>query len=81
MNLGMRFNMFGQPWVTGLRADQSMLRAGSNTILDMGEDGNYNITSPNGNIEEATNKSVPFGSGLEPVKGLDADEKDIIGHT
>ena len=55
MNLGMRFNMFGQPWVTGLRADQSMLRAGSNTILDMGEEGAYNITSPNGNIEEAIN--------------------------
>lgn len=53
MNLGMRFNMFGQPWVTGLRADQSMLRAGSNTILDMGEDGAYNITSPNGNVMEA----------------------------
>jgi hypothetical protein len=49
----MRFNMFGQPWVTGLRADQSMLRAGSNTILDMGEDGAYNITSPSGNIQEA----------------------------
>ena len=49
----MRFNMFGQPWVTGLRADQSMLRAGSNTILDMGEDGAYNITSPNGNVMEA----------------------------
>ena len=45
--------MFGQPWVTGLRADQSMLRAGSNTILDMGEDGAYNITSPSGNIKEA----------------------------
>jgi hypothetical protein len=55
MNLGMRFNMFGQPWVTGLRADQSMLRAGSNTILDMGEDGAYNITSPAGNIDEAIN--------------------------
>ena len=55
MNLGMRFNMFGQPWVTGLRADQSMLRAGSNTILDMGEDGAYNITSPSGNIEQAIN--------------------------
>ncbi len=55
MNLGMRFNMFGQPWVTGLRADQSMLRAGSNTILDMGEDGAYNITSPQGNIDEAIN--------------------------
>ena len=53
MNLGMRFNMFGQPWVTGLRADQSMLRAGSNTILDMGEDGAYNTTSPSGNIMEA----------------------------
>ena len=53
MNLGMRFNMFGQPWVNGLRADQSMLRAGSNTILDMGEDGVYNITSPQGNIMEA----------------------------
>ena len=53
MNLGMRFNMFGQPWVTGLRADQSMLRAGSNTILDMGEDGAFNISSPSGNIQEA----------------------------
>ena len=31
-------------------------------------------------INEAE-KSVPFGSGLEPVKGLDADEKDIVGHT
>tara|TARA_R100000081_G_C4778919_1_gene150273 strand:- start:510 stop:1043 length:534 start_codon:yes stop_codon:yes gene_type:complete len=30
-----------------------MLRAGSNTILDMGEDGAYNITSPSGNIMEA----------------------------
>ena len=55
MNLGMRFNMFGQPWVTGLNADQSMLRAGSNTILDMGEEGAYNITSPQGNIDEAIN--------------------------
>tara|TARA_R110002096_G_scaffold89751_5_gene203992 strand:- start:1814 stop:3133 length:1320 start_codon:yes stop_codon:yes gene_type:complete len=55
MNLGMRFNMFGQPWVTGLNADQSMLRSGSNTILDMGEDGAYNITSPQGNIDEAIN--------------------------
>ena len=55
MNLGMRFNMFGQPWVKGLRADQEMMRAGSNTILDMGEDGQYNVTSPSGNIAEAIN--------------------------
>ena len=53
MNLGMRFNMFGQPWVTGLNSDQSLLRAGSDTILDMGDDGQYNITSPQGNIVEA----------------------------
>ena len=55
MNLGLRFNMFGQPWVRGLRADQEMMRAGSNTILDMGEDGQYNVTSPSGNIAEAIN--------------------------
>jgi hypothetical protein len=45
--------MFGQPWVKGLRADQEMMRAGSNTILDMGEDGEYHVTSPKGNISEA----------------------------
>lgn len=53
MNLGLRFNMFGQPWVNGLQADQNMIRAGSNTILDMGDEGKYNITSPSGNITEA----------------------------
>lgn len=55
MNLGLRFNMFGQPWVRGLRADQSMLRTGSDTILDMGDTGEFNIASPNGNIAEAIN--------------------------
>jgi len=55
MNLGMRFNMFGQPWVRGLRGDQNILRTGSNEILDMGDEGEYNITSPNGNVEEAIN--------------------------
>ena len=33
MNLGMRFNMFGQPWVTGMRSDQQSMRTGSNEIL------------------------------------------------
>ena len=55
MNLGLRFNMFGQPWVKGLRADQETIRAGSNTILDMGDEGEYNVTSPNGNIADAIN--------------------------
>ena len=55
MNLGLRFNMFGQPWVKGLMADQSMLRSGSDTILDMGDTGEFNITSPSGNIADAIN--------------------------
>ena len=32
-------------------------------------------------IKEEIEKAAPFGSGYEPVKGLDSDEKDIIGHT
>ena len=32
-------------------------------------------------LKEEMNDSTPFGSGLEPVEGLDSDEKDIIGHT
>lgn len=53
MNLGLRFNMFGQPWVSGLSPDQKLLRAGSDTILDMGMDGTYNIASPSGDIQSA----------------------------
>lgn len=55
MNLGMRFNMFGQPWVSGLRADQNIMRTGSNEILDMGDEGAYHVTSPQGNVTEAIN--------------------------
>ena len=55
MNLGMRFNMFGQPWVSGLRSDQTLMRVGSNSILDMGDEGTYNVTSPSGNVAEAIN--------------------------
>jgi hypothetical protein len=32
-------------------------------------------------IIEEVKKSVPFGTGMKPVKGLDSDQKDIIGHT
>lgn len=54
MNLGMRFNMFGQPWVSGLQTDQVISRVGSDTILDVGE-GQYGIASPEGNVEDAIN--------------------------
>ena len=59
MQLGMRFNLFGQPWVRGVDSDQNLMRAGSNVILDMGEDGSFNIASPQGNIEEAI-KNIKF---------------------
>lgn len=59
MQLGMRFNLFGQPWVRGVDSDQNLMRAGSNVILDMGEDGAFNIASPQGNIEEAI-KNIKF---------------------
>ena len=52
MNLGMRFNMFGQPWMRGMNSDSNSMRAGSNEILDMG-DGEYHIESPAGNVQEA----------------------------
>ena len=36
-----------------LEQTKVLLRAGSDTILDMGEDGVYNINKPKGNIMEA----------------------------
>ena len=59
MQLGMRFNLFGQPWVRGVDSDQNLMRAGSNVILDMGDEGSFNIASPQGNIEEAI-KNIKF---------------------
>ena len=59
MQLGMRFNLFGQPWVRGVESDQNLMRAGSNVILDMGDEGSFNIASPQGNIEEAI-KNIKF---------------------
>jgi hypothetical protein len=32
-------------------------------------------------IKEELGKSAPFGSGLEPVVGLDSNEKEVVGHT
>ena len=47
--------MFGQPWVKGMRSDQQSMRTGSNEILDMGDEGEYHITSPSGNVAESIN--------------------------
>lgn len=52
LNLGMRFNLFGQPWISGMVSDKTIVRAGSDTILDVGE-GQFGIESPSGNVDEA----------------------------
>ena len=52
MQLGLRFQMFGQPVVTGLISDNANVRAGSDEILTLPEGSNYNIESPEGNVRD-----------------------------
>ena len=52
MQLGLRFQMFGQPVVTGLISDNANVRAGSDEILTLPEGSNYNIVSPEGNVRD-----------------------------
>ena len=52
MQLGLRFQMFGQPVVTGLISDNNNVRAGSDEILTLPEGSNYNIVSPQGNVRD-----------------------------
>ena len=52
MQLGLRFQMFGQPVVTGLISDNANVRAGSDEILTLPEGSNYNIVSPQGNVRD-----------------------------
>jgi len=49
MQLGLRFQMFGQPW-TNLDSDKPVARAGSDEILMLGDGGVFNIESPQGSI-------------------------------
>ena len=51
LQLGMRFQMFGQPYVTGVYSDKGMKRTGSDQILDLPEGATFDIVSPAGNIE------------------------------
>jgi len=52
MQLGLRFQMFGQPVVTGLVSDNANVRAGSDEILTLPEGSNYDIVSPEGNVRD-----------------------------
>ena len=51
MQLGLRFQMFGQPYMTGVDSDKRIERAGSDQIIDLPEGAVFDIVSPKGNIE------------------------------
>ena len=59
LQLGMRFQMFGQPFITGLNGDKALERAGSDTILDLPEGASFGIASPEGDIQ-AVIEAVKF---------------------
>jgi hypothetical protein len=51
LQLGLRFQMFGQPYVTGLQADKRLERAGSDTILDLPEGSIFDIVAPDADLQ------------------------------
>jgi hypothetical protein len=53
MNLGMRFQMFGQYVATGLYQDEKIQRAGSDEIIVMPEGTDLSIVSPQVNVDHA----------------------------
>ena len=59
LQLGLRFQMVGQPWVTGVYSDKAMKRTGSDSILDLPEGASFGIASPGGNIQSVI-ESVKF---------------------
>ena len=59
LQLGMRFQMFGQPFITGLNGDKKLERAGSDTILDLPEGATFGIASPQGDVN-AVIEAVKF---------------------
>ena len=53
MNLGIRFNMFGQYAATGLYENEKIERAGSDQMIILPEGATVDILSPNSNIGDA----------------------------
>ncbi len=51
MQLGLRFQMFGQPFMTGVDSDKRIERAGSDQIIDLPEGATFDIVSPQGNLQ------------------------------
>ena len=59
LQLGLRFQMFGQPYVTGLQSDKRLERAGSDTILDLPEGSVFDIVAPEADLQ-AVIETVKF---------------------
>ena len=51
LQLGLRFQMFGQPYVTGLQNQKKLERVGSDTILDLPEGSVFDIVAPSADIQ------------------------------
>ena len=51
MQLGLRYQMFGQPWATGVPEADMTARAGSDMIISLPEGANFGIASPGGNLQ------------------------------
>lgn len=52
LHLGLRFQMFGQPWASGIYEDQPIARVGTDTIINLPEGAKFGIESPQGNIAD-----------------------------
>jgi len=59
MQLGLRYQMFGQPWATGVPEADMTARAGSDMIISLPEGANFGIASPGGNLQ-AVIDSIKF---------------------
>lgn len=50
LQLGLRFQMFGQQWATGVPEGNAVARTGTDTIISLPEGANYGIASPGGDL-------------------------------
>ena len=55
MQLGLRFQMFGQPVTTGADIDKNVTRTGSDSILGLPEGATFDIVAPQGDINSVIN--------------------------
>ena len=53
LQLGMRFQMFGQPWASGVYEEGETARLGTDEIVQVPEGGAFGIASPGGDIAGA----------------------------